>query len=344
MFHFDVDGLKIRIDEYENTMQQSDFWADIKKAQKISQQTKNLKDKLQRFTLVKEKLEDIEILIELSKEEEDLTSLSEMKTEIKLLRESIGNFKIEILLSGEYDKNNAIISFHAGAGGTDALDWNQMLLRMYTRWAESKGYSLETLDYLSGDEAGLKSASIKVTGEYAYGYLKAEKGIHRLVRISPFNANGKRQTSFAAIEVLPELTEDQDIEINTEDLKVDTFRASGAGGQHINKTESAIRITHIPTGIVVQCQNQRSQHSNRETALNMLKAKLVEIKEREHKERIEDLSGELLDNGWGSQIRSYVFHPYNMVKDHRTGAESGNVDAVMDGEIDLFITEYLRKN
>lgn len=325
-------------------MQEPDFWSNIEKAQKISQQTKNLKDKLLRYTLVKEKIEDTEVLIELSNEEEDLTSLSEIKNEIKTLRENIENFKIAILLSGEYDKNNAIISFHAGAGGTDALDWNQMLLRMYTRWAESKGYSLETLDYLSGDEAGVKSASIKVTGEHAYGYLKAEKGIHRLVRISPFNANGKRQTSFAAIEVLPELTEDQDIEINTEDLKVDTFRASGAGGQHINKTESAIRITHIPTGIVVQCQNQRSQHSNRETALNMLKAKLVEIKEREHKERIEDLSGDLLDNGWGSQIRSYVFHPYTMVKDHRTGVESGNVDAVMDGELDLFITKWLKQN
>lgn len=325
-------------------MQEPDFWSNIEKAQKISQETKNLKDKLERYTLVKEKIEDTEVLIELSNEEEDLTSLSEIKNEIKTLREGIENFKVEILLSGEYDKNNAIITFHAGAGGTDAQDWNQMLLRMYTRWAESKEYSLETLDYLAGDEAGVKSASMKVTGEYAYGYLKAEKGIHRLVRISPFNANGKRQTSFAAVEVLPELTEDQDIEIKSDDLKVDTFRASGAGGQHINKTESAIRITHIPTGIVVQCQNQRSQHSNRETALNMLKAKLVEIKERQHKERIEDLSGDLMDNGWGSQIRSYVFHPYTMVKDHRTGAESGNVDAVMDGELDLFITEWLKQN
>lgn len=344
MFHFDIAGIEIRIDELEKNMQEPDFWSNIENAQKISQETKNLKNKLQRYTFVKDKIEDIEVLIELSNEEEDLTSLNEIKNDIKTLKKSIENFKIEILLSGEYDKNNAIMTLHAGAGGSDAQDWNEMLLRMYTRWAENKGYSLEMLEYIPDTEAGVKSATIKVTGEHAYGYLKAEKGIHRLVRISPFNANGKRQTSFAAVEVLPELTEDQDIEIKSEDLKVDTFRASGAGGQHINKTESAVRITHIPTGIVVQCQNQRSQHSNRETALNMLKAKLVEIKEREHKERIEDLSGNLMDNAWGSQIRSYVFHPYSMVKDHRTGAESGNVHAVMDGDLDLFITEYLRQN
>jgi peptide chain release factor 2 len=332
----------LKIDELENSMQDPEFWTDIAKAQKISQETKILKDKLDKYNFVKEKLDDIEILIEMSLEEEDLSSLSEIKNDTKLLKDIIENFKLQILLSGEYDKNNAIMTFHAGAGGTDAQDWTQMMLRMYTRWAESKDFTLEILDYLAGDEAGVKSASIKVSGEYAYGYLKAEKGIHRLVRISPFNANGKRQTSFASLEVLPELTEEQDIEIKVDDLKIDTFRASGAGGQHVNKTESAIRITHLPTGIVVQCQNERSQFSNKDTAMGMLKAKLVEIKEREHKEKIEDLTGDLKDNGWGSQIRSYVFHPYNMVKDHRTGAESGNVDAVMDGDVDMFMTEFLK--
>ena len=246
-----------------------------------------------------------------------------------------------MLLSGEYDKNNAILTLHVGVGGTDANDWTEMLLRMYTRWCEKRGFSVETLELIQGEEAGIKSVTLSVKGEFAYGYLKAEKGIHRLVRISPYNANGKRQTSFASVEVLPELTKNQDIEIKQDDLKIDTYRASGAGGQHVNKTESAVRITHIPTGIVVQCQNERSQISNRETAMNMLKSKLIELKERAHKEKIEDLTGELKDMGWGNQIRSYVFHPYNMVKDHRTGEETSNVQAVMDGEIDSFINSYL---
>ena len=250
---------------------------------------------------------------------------------------------MKILLSGEYDKNNAIVTLHVGVGGTDANDWTEMLLRMYTRWCESKSYSVETIDLIAGDEAGIKSVTLKVTGEYAYGYLKAEKGIHRLVRISPYNANGKRQTSFASMEVIPELTKEQDITIRPEDLKVDTYRASGAGGQHINKTDSAVRITHIPTGIVVQCQNERSQLSNRETAMEMLKSKLVELKERAHKEKIEDLTGELKDMGWGSQIRSYVFHPYSMVKDHRTNVETSNVNGVMDGDIDMFINAFLKQ-
>ena len=267
-----------------------------------------------------------------------------MIREIRSIEKDVEEYRIELLLSGEYDRNDAIVTLHAGVGGSDANDWTEMLLRMYTRWCEKKGFSVETIDYLEGDEAGIKSVTLKVKGEFAYGYLKAEKGVHRLVRISPFNANGKRQTSFASVEVLPELTRDQDIDIRSDDLKVDTYRASGAGGQHVNKTESAIRITHIPTGIVVQCQSERSQFSNKETAMGMLKSKLIELKERAHKEKIEDLTGELKDMGWGSQIRSYVFHPYNMVKDHRTGEETANLNAVMNGEIDNFITAYLKEN
>lgn len=336
--------MKIKIEEFENTMQEPGFWDDMKRAQEITQESKGLKDRVELFNALEEKLEDAKVLIEMCKEEEDENILDEIVSEIKILNASIDKFRIEILLSGEYDKNNAILDLHTGAGGTDAQDWTEMLLRMYTRWAESKNFKIETLDLLPGDEAGIKSVTLKITGEFAYGYLKAEKGIHRLVRISPFNANGKRQTSFASVEVLPELTENQDIHIKTEDLRIDTYRASGAGGQHVNKTESAIRITHIPTGIVVQCQNERSQHSNKESAMTMLKAKLVELKERAHKEKIEDLTGELKDNGFGSQIRSYVFQPYTMVKDHRTGVEMGNIQSVMDGDIDIFITEYLKKN
>lgn len=274
-------------------------------------------------------------------EENDEETAKEIISEVKALSKEIDTLKIETILSGEYDRNDAILTLHTGVGGSDANDWTEMLLRMYTRWCEKKGYSLETIDYLPGDEAGVKSVTLKVKGEFAYGYLKAEKGIHRLVRISPFNANGKRQTSFASVEVLPELTSDQDIEINPVDLRIDTYRAGGAGGQHVNKTESAVRITHIPTGIVVQCQNERSQFSNRDTAMGMLKSKLIELKERAHKEKIEDLTGELKDMGWGSQIRSYVFHPYSMVKDHRTNVETSNVNGVMDGDIDNFIIAYL---
>jgi peptide chain release factor 2 len=325
-------------------MQEQGFWDDISKAQEIAQEAKGLNDKLERFKNVEQRIEDSEVLAELIKDSEDDSSARELVNDIEELSKEIEKFRIEILLSGEYDKNSAILTLHAGVGGTDAQDWTEMLLRMYTRWCESKSYSVQTLDYLPGDEAGIKGVTLKITGEYAYGYLKAEKGIHRLVRISPFNANGKRQTSFASLELLPELTQAQDIDIRPEDLKVDTFRAGGAGGQYVNKTESAIRITHLPTGIVVQCQNERSQHSNREQALKMLKSKLIELKERAHKEKIEDLTGELKDMGWGSQIRSYVFQPYTMVKDHRTGAENGNVNAVMDGDIDLFINEYLKQS
>lgn len=325
-------------------MQESSFWDDINKAQETTQEAKNLKDRLGKYNNTLSRLEDVEVLIEMSIEEDDESSLDEVKNELKEIENIIEQFKVQILLSGEYDKNNAMVSLHSGAGGTDAQDWTEMLLRMYTRWADKKGYKVETISLLPGDEAGIKSVELKITGEFAYGYLKAEKGIHRLVRISPFNANGKRQTSFASMEVLPELTESQDIEIKEDDLKIDTYRASGAGGQHINKTDSAVRITHLPTGIVVQCQNERSQFQNKDTAMNMLKSKLAELKERAHKEKIEELTGDLMDNGWGSQIRSYVFQPYTMVKDHRTNADMGNVDAVMDGDIDLFITEFLKWN
>jgi peptide chain release factor 2 len=325
-------------------MQQPDFWEDINKAQEVTQESKRMKDKIERFDNVRLRLEDVEVLGEMANEAEDEEAAKEVLSELEELDKEIDKFRIEILLSGEYDRNNAILNLHAGAGGTDAQDWTEMLLRLYTRWCEKRGFSVETLDYLPGDEAGIKGVTLKVSGEFPYGYLKAEKGIHRLVRISPFNSNGKRQTSFASVEVLPELTQDQDIDIRPEDLKVDTFRASGAGGQHVNKTESAIRITHLPTGIVVQCQNERSQYSNKEQAMVYLKSKLIELKERSHKEKIEDLSGDLKDIGWGSQIRSYVFQPYTMVKDHRTNAESGNVNAVMDGDIDIFINEYLKQS
>ena len=310
-------------------MQENGFWDDVKRAEEVTKECKAIKDKIERYDNLVNRIDDIEVLAELAEED---------------VEKEVEEYRIELLLSGEYDRNNAILNLHAGVGGTDANDWTEMLLRMYTRWCEKKGYSVETIDLLEGDEAGIKNVTLKVKGEFAYGYLKAEKGIHRLVRISPFNANGKRQTSFASVEVLPELTKDQDIDIKPDDLKVDTYRASGAGGQHVNKTESAIRITHLPTGIVVQCQNERSQFANRDAAMSMLKSKLIELKERAHKEKIEDLTGELKDMGWGSQIRSYVFHPYTMVKDHRTNEETSNLNAVMNGEIDQFISAYLKSN
>ena len=323
-------------------MQEPGFWDDSKKAEEVTKKSKVIKDKIDRFDKLKSQLEDVEVLNDMM-EDDDEESANEIIDTIKTIEAEIDDYNMKILLNGEYDKNNAIVTLHVGVGGTDANDWTEMLLRMYTRWCEQHGYSVETIDLLPGDEAGIKSVTLKVTGEYAYGYLKAEKGIHRLVRISPYNANGKRQTSFASMEVLPELTNEQDIDIRPEDLKVDTYRSGGAGGQHVNKTDSAVRITHLPTGIVVQCQNERSQFSNRDTAMEMLKSKLVELKERAHKEKIEDLTGELKDMGWGSQIRSYVFHPYSMVKDHRTNVETSNVTAVMDGDIDMFINAFLKQ-
>lgn len=325
----------------EQTTNQN-FWEDLENSGKVLQKLKNLKSKVAKFYSISSKLEDIATIIELALDEVDGSLLDEALTIEKELNESLEAMRLETLLSGEYDSNNAIISLHSGAGGTEAQDWVQMLYRMYIRWADKKGFKTETLDYLDGDEAGIKSVTVLVKGDNAYGYLKAEKGVHRLVRISPFDSSGRRHTSFASLDVLPELSDETVIDINPEDLRVDTFRASGAGGQHINTTDSAIRITHIPTGVVVSCQNERSQHKNRDTAMKMLYAKLIELKEQAHKDKIEDLKGVQLDIGWGSQIRSYVFHPYNMVKDHRTNYEVGNVGAVMDGEIDNFINEYLK--
>ena len=287
--------------------------------------------------------EDTLVLIDMANEEDDSTMLDDVKSAVAEIKFTLETMTLDTLLSGEYDANNAILSLHAGAGGTEAQDWAEMLLRMYTRWAERHNFGVQTLDMLPGDDAGIKSVTILISGENAYGYLKAEKGVHRLVRISPFDASGRRHTSFSSADVMPEFNEDIEIDINPDDLRIDTFRSSGAGGQHINKTSSAIRITHIPTGIVVSCQNERSQHQNKDMAMKMLYSKLMEIKERENKEKIADIKGEQKEIGWGSQIRSYVFHPYNLVKDHRTNYEMGNINAVMDGDIDGFINEYLKE-
>lgn len=305
------------------------------------QKIKGLRDKLERYASLVRAHDDLLALVELAIDEDDESVLDEVKEGYKKLSENLESMKLETLLSGKYDKNNAIITLHAGAGGTEAQDWCEMLYRMYTHWAERRGYTVETLDFLDGEEAGLKSITFLVQGLNAYGYAKCEKGVHRLVRISPFDSAARRHTSFASCEVMPEIDDDIEVNINPEDLRIDTYRSSGAGGQHINKTESAIRITHIPTGVVVTCQNERSQHKNRETAMKMLKSKLIEIAEREQKEKIDDLKGVQKEIGWGSQIRSYVFHPYTMVKDHRTNYEVGNIGAVMDGDIDGFINAYL---
>ena len=347
---FDLAKVRDELERTNREIEQPDFWEKLEYAQKVMKEKKSMEQTVENYEKLEKALDDMEEMIESTEMEEeagaDAESLTEtaesIEADFESVQEELEELRLKTLLTGKYDHCGAILSIHAGTGGVDAMDWASMLLRMYTRWCEKKGYKVETLDLLEGDEAGIKSATLRVKGEFAYGYLKAEKGIHRLVRISPFNANGKRQTSFASVEVLPELTKDQDIEIRPEYLKIDTYRASGAGGQHVNKTESAIRITHIPTGIVVQCQNERSQFANKDTAMSMLKSKLIELKERAHKEKIEDLTGELKDMGWGSQIRSYVFHPYNMVKDHRTNEETSNVNAVMNGDIDQFITTYLK--
>lgn len=331
-----------RIKELEELSAGEDFWNDMENSQKVLQEIKQLKDKVVRFNKLQGDWEDLSTLIELAQMEEDESLIPEIAEGYNAFVDELETMKLETLLSGKYDKNNAIIAIHPGAGGTEAQDWAAMLLRMYQRWGERREFSVSTLDYLAGDEAGVKSVTIQLTGVNAYGYAKCEKGVHRLVRISPFDSSGRRHTSFASVDVMPEIDDDIEINIRPEDLKVDTFRASGAGGQHINKTDSAIRMTHIPTGVVVSCQTERSQHQNRENAMKMLKAKLVEMAEREQKEKIEDLKGDMKDIAWGSQIRSYVFHPYNMVKDHRTNFEVGNIGAVMDGDLDGFINEYLK--
>ncbi len=331
----------LEVEELEKTTMAADFYSDMDAAGKTLQQLKGLKEKVARYEALKSAWDDLVTLVALAIEEADESVLDEVKEGYQVLSESLETMKLETLLSGKYDSNNAIVTLHAGAGGTEAQDWCEMLYRMFTRWAERRGYKTETLDYLDGEEAGLKSVTVLIEGLNAYGYLKSEKGVHRLVRISPFDSAARRHTSFASVEVMPEINDDLDVQINAEDLRVDTYRSSGAGGQHINKTESAIRITHIPTGVVVTCQNERSQHKNRETAMKMLKSKLIEIAEREQKEKIEDLKGVQMEIGWGSQIRSYVFHPYSMVKDHRTNFEVGNTGAVMDGDLDGFINAYL---
>ena len=326
----------------ESQMQEPEFWNNQEKAQKVSQKLKQNANRINEFISLKQQVEDIELLVELIREEEDESHVPELLENMEETEQQLEDARISTLLSGEYDENNAILSIHAGAGGTEAQDWADMLFRMYTRWIESKRYNMTLLDILTDTEAGIKSVTILVEGVNAYGYLKSEKGVHRLVRISPFDSSNKRHTSFASVDVTPEITDDEDIEINESDLKVDTYRSSGAGGQHVNTTDSAIRITHIPTGIVVSCQNQRSQHSNRETAMKMLVSKLLEIKKLESKEKIEDIQGKYNQIAWGSQIRSYVFHPYSMVKDHRTNMETSNVQSVMDGNLDKFMNEYLK--
>lgn len=326
--------------EIDKEMTEQGFWDDVDKAQGVMQKNKVLEDKINGFRALEDEFEEGEILFELSQEDESMEK--ELKSKLDEVYEKIEEMKIATLLDGPYDINNAILSIHAGSGGLDAQDWAKMLLRMYDRFAENMGFKVIELDLISDPEAGIKSVTLKIEGLNAYGYLKSEKGVHRIVRISPFDTSGKRHTSFASVDVIPELDDSVEIDINPSDLKIDTYRASGAGGQHVNKTESAIRITHLPTGIVVQCQNQRSQHSNKETAMKMLMAKLIELKELEHKDKIEDIQGEYSQISWGSQIRSYVFQPYTMVKDHRTNEEIGNIQSVMDGNLMPFMNAYLQ--
>ncbi|MEO2077621.1 MAG: peptide chain release factor 2 [Bacillus sp. (in: firmicutes)] len=338
----DLENKEARIAELDDEMLQPDFWNDQEKAQTVISEANALKDQVNEFNDLNESYENLEISYELVKEEDDQELRAELEEELQQLSGRLSQFELQLLLSEEYDKNNAILELHPGAGGTESQDWGSMLLRMYTRWAEKKGFKVETLDYLPGDEAGIKSVTLAIKGHNAYGYLKAEKGVHRLVRISPFDASGRRHTSFVSCEVMPEFNEEIQVEVRTEDLKIDTYRATGAGGQHINTTDSAVRITHIPTGVVVTCQSERSQIKNREAAMKMLKAKLYQREIERQEQELLEIRGEQKEIGWGSQIRSYVFHPYSMVKDHRTSTESGNVQAVMDGDLDQFINAYLR--
>jgi len=330
------------VEELEKKIEEPGFWDNADVSQQIMKELKGLKDILEKADGLATGFEDIGLLIEMAYEEEDASLIPEIEEELQTFENVFEEMRIQTLLSGEYDKDNAIVTLHAGAGGTESCDWASMLYRMYTRWAEQKGFSVEVLDFLDGDVAGIKAVTFQVNGENAYGYLKSEKGVHRLVRISPFNAAGKRQTSFASCDVVPDIEDDIDIELNDDDLKIDTYRASGAGGQHVNKTSSAIRITHLPTGIVVQCQNERSQHNNKEKAMQMLKAKLYLLKEQEQADKVSDIRGEIKEIGFGNQIRSYVMQPYTLVKDHRTNVESGNVASVLDGNIDLFMNAYLK--
>lgn len=338
----DLPALREELAELTAQMEAPDFWNDVETANKVTKQEKPLKAKITLCEKLHSSLEDLKVLVEMVDEEQDEELFSELNTELAEFEKDINNFHLQTLLSGTYDANNAIISLHAGAGGTEAQDWAQMLMRMYTRWAERHGYDVKVLDYLDGDDAGIKSVTMRIEGENAYGYMRNEKGVHRLVRISPFDSNARRHTSFASLDVMPEIDDaDNDIEVAPDDIRVDTYRSSGAGGQHVNKTSSAIRITHFPTGIVVQCQNERSQLQNRETAMRMLKSKLAEKREEERMAQLAEIKGDQKKIEWGSQIRSYVFCPYTMVKDHRTNVETGNINAVMDGDIDDFIKACL---
>ncbi|MFE4809769.1 peptide chain release factor 2 [Peribacillus simplex] len=338
----DLDEKEARIAQLENEMTHPDFWNDQQKAQNVINETNALKEQVDQLSDLNESYENLDLTYELVKEENDQELLAELEEEITILSQKMNDFELQLLLSEEYDSKNAILELHPGAGGTESQDWGSMLLRMYTRWGEKRGFKVETLDYLPGDEAGIKSVTLIFKGHNAYGYLKAEKGVHRLVRISPFDSSGRRHTSFVSCEVMPEFDDTINIEVRTEDLKIDTYRASGAGGQHINTTDSAVRITHIPTNTVVTCQNERSQIKNKAQAMNMLKAKLYQREIEQQQAELDEIRGEQKEIGWGSQIRSYVFHPYSMVKDHRTSAETGNLGAVMDGDIDMFIDAYLR--
>ena len=342
---FDLVGLADEKEKLESQMAEEGFWNDVDNANKVNQRIKVIHSKLDKYKKLEGKGEDVEVMFEMAEEEDDEELANEARQELAEFVKLVEEFRIATLLNGPYDSANAVLSLHAGAGGTEAQDWVSMLYRMYVRYCERAGYTVKELDLLEGDEAGIKSVTFECDGENAYGYLKAEKGVHRLVRISPFDSSGRRHTSFASLDVTPILDDDSStIEINPDDIRVDTYRSSGAGGQHVNKTSSAIRITHFPTGVVVQCQNERSQIQNRETAMRMLRGKLLEIKERERMEHMADIKGEMKKIEWGSQIRSYVFQPYTMVKDHRTGEETGNIQAVMDGEIDNFINAFLMKS
>ncbi len=342
MIHFDITNLENELSTLEIQTTENNFWEDSKNSSKVLKRITEIKNKIEQYKRVHNELKNLIELNELLKQENDEDLEQEIESGISPIEKEIEKLEIATLLSGKYDINNAIVTLHPGAGGTEAQDWVEMLYRMYTRWANANGYKIEELDYIDGDEAGIKSVTFSVSGDYAYGYLKGEQGVHRLVRISPFDAGGRRHTSFASVEVLPEITEDIEIDINPDDLRIDTYRSSGAGGQHINKTSSAVRITHIPTNIVVACQTERSQIQNRETAMKMLKSKLLHIKEQEHKDTIDELKGVQMDIAWGSQIRSYVFCPYTLVKDHRTNYEVGNVQAVIDGDLNGFIDSYLQ--
>lgn len=338
-----LDKMNEEIKQLEAQTAETSFWDDVQGSNKVLQRISQLKNKVAAYDKLKTDFDDALVMIELSDEEEDLDLLPDCEESVKAVEAELEKQTLATLLSGEYDAKNAILTFHAGAGGTEAQDWCQMLYRMYGQWATKRGFKFTTVDFLDGDEAGLKSATVVIEGENAYGYLKSEMGVHRLVRVSPFDSSGRRHTSFASLEVMPEIDDTIEVEISPEDIKMEVYRASGAGGQKVNKTSSAVRLIHIPTGIVVSCQVERSQHQNREVCMRMLKSKLIEIKEREHLDKIEDIKGDQKEIGWGSQIRSYVFMPYTLAKDHRTGYEMGNINAVMDGDIDGFINAYLKK-